>query len=348
MRTVKEIEDVVRRWVEKDGCHLPGFAGAYMLGGIIQLPKNSRFPDYRDVDLIIVSTGGRRPQEENLELNLDGLILEVGFWGMEEHRSAEALLADPMIGPNFAATEILADPQEVLRPLQSAISQSFAERKWVQARCESEKKKTLGFLDQMNRASSSIEVLTHLWDTLNYLSGTLALAALKTPTHRRSLTLMKQILLEQNEPELHEDALRVWGAAAMDRQQVESLLQDAARCFDRAVEVQQTPTPLSFKLKPHLRPYFVEASREMIIEGNHREATFWILGCMAIGCITLLIDSPIEEQQSWQSIWQDALSEFDLDEPSSWSARCQAAEELSGWIFQVSDRIVVENGGIIG
>ncbi len=100
MRTVQEIEKLVSNWVEQTGSQTPGFIGAYLLGGIIQMPKDAPFPDYRDVDLIIVSAGGKRPQEENLEVNLDGVMLEVGTWGIEEHASAKAILANPMIGVN--------------------------------------------------------------------------------------------------------------------------------------------------------------------------------------------------------------------------------------------------------
>ena len=70
MRTVGETVDVVRTWVEEDGCQIPGFGGAYLYGGITQMPVDAPFPDFRDVDLIVVSTDGTRPSEENLELDL--------------------------------------------------------------------------------------------------------------------------------------------------------------------------------------------------------------------------------------------------------------------------------------
>jgi hypothetical protein len=347
MRTVGEIIEVVTHWVDKDGSQLPGFVGAYLFGGISQLPKDARFPDYRDIDLVIVSTEGKRPQEENLELNLDGLMLEVGIWGIEEHRSAEALLPNPVLAPNFAATTILADPHDMLKRLQAGVAKSYAERKWVLARCETEKRQVRCFLDAMSQAQPGDEIMSHLWNLLNNLSGLLALASLRKPTHRRSLTLMKEILFEHGESKLHEDALQVWGAARMNRDRVESLLCDTARIFDRALEVQRTPTPFVFKLKPHLRPYFIEASHEIIEEGNHREATFWILAGLAVGYFTLLIDAPDEEKPSWQSIWDSTIKEFDMDQPSSWSIRLRAAKELSDSVFQVADRIIAGNRRII-
>lgn len=302
MRTVGEIIETVSRWVEKDGRQIQGFVGAYLFGGVCQLPHDAQFPDYRDVDLIVVSTAGTRPPAENLELDLDGIMLEVGICGIDEHRSAEALLANPIFAPNFAATTILADPQNFLAPLQAVVAGAYTEQKWVFARCKTEKMRVLGCLEAMQAAQSETETLNHLWDFMNNLSGVLALASLEKPTYRRTLALMKEILIEQGHWQLHEEALQVWGAANMTREQVDSLLVKTATIFDRALEVRRTPTPFSYKLKPHLRPYFIEGSREMIEAGDHREATFWILAGLGTGYVTLLIDAPDEEKQSWQPI----------------------------------------------
>ncbi len=134
----------------------------------------------------------------------------------------------------------------------------------------------------------------------------------------------------------------------MNKAQVEALLRETARFFDRTLEVHQNPTPFSFKLKPHLRPYFIEASREIIDEGDHREATYWILAGMSIGYFALRIDASNEEMLSWQSIWDGAMQDFGFDQRGSWPSRYQSAKALSDRVFQVADKIIADNSDIIG
>lgn len=117
------------------------------------------FPAYRDVDLIAISTDEALSNAANLELDLDGIMLEVGFFGIERFLSAEAMLADPEFAPNLADTIILADPQGILEPLQVAVASSFTKRDTVIARCESEKQRVLGSLGALRSVQAADEII---------------------------------------------------------------------------------------------------------------------------------------------------------------------------------------------
>ena len=136
MRTVQEVIRLAQEWVTGYSSQVPGFAGAYFFGGITQLPLDAFFPAYRDVDIVIVTTEGKRPFEENLEIDYCGLMLEVGFLGTEEHRSPEAILSDPELAPNLVSSPLLADPLNLLRPLQESTIERYAQEQWVRARCD--------------------------------------------------------------------------------------------------------------------------------------------------------------------------------------------------------------------
>ncbi|NJN84860.1 MAG: hypothetical protein HC802_22950 [Caldilineaceae bacterium] len=133
----------------------------------------------------------------------------------------------------------------------------------------------------------------------------------------------------------------------MNRQRVEVILRQAAAAFDLALEVKQNPSPLDFKLHRHLRPYFVEASQEMIDEGNHREAMFWIMGAYAIAHNAISIDAPPEEQAIHQARWSAILDEMGLDTPESSEVRQRQAQEFSGRISALADTIVASNPDIV-
>lgn len=344
--TVGVVTERVRRWVEEEGSRFPGFLGAYLFGGITQLPPDEPFPDYRDVDVIFVSTEGTRDQTENIEMSLDGTMIEVGIWGQDAHASAETILSNPILGPNFAATTILADPIGILEPLRAAVAAAFPEYRWTLARCETERLRLMEHLESIRMAGSVSDKFGSLWYFTNYVSGLLALASLQKPTHRRTLTLLKEILLPQGETELYEDALRVWGAATMSRDRVNALILETAQLYDEAVAVYRTPTPFSFKLKQHLKPYFIDASREIFEEGNHREATFWLALGFAVPYNTILLDGSEAQKQLWQPRWEALLQDFDLDNPEKWPARVADARAVADRTLQVTERILATNPSI--
>ena len=82
----------------------------------------------------------------------------------------------------------------------------------------------------------------------------------------------------------------------MSRADVEAMLDQSVIAFDRSVEVYHTPTPYGFTIRPHLRPYLAEATQEMIDEGNHREAMFWISALAGESYLVLQNDAPDGEK----------------------------------------------------
>ena len=346
MKTVAEITALVKEWALTQSGGIPGFMGAYLFGGITELPGDAFFPDYRDVDLIVVTQGKSRPQEENLEVDFQGVMLEVGFMGLERHSSAEILASDPSIAPNFIHTQILADPAHFLGPLQAAVIALYPQRKTVIARCNMEKERLLNTLESFRQAGSVDGAWISLWELLNNVSGLLALADLRKPTHRRSLTLLKDILSAQGRLDLHEEALEIWGVVQMSRQRVQALLEEAGQLFDRALLVKRSPSPFDFKLRPHLRPYFIAASQEMIDEGNPREATFWMLVGYIIASLALMKDAPEQEKAAVARAYQSLAEEVGIGSPAARLARYQMAENYCGKIITLAYRILDQNPSI--
>ena len=337
-RTVQATVELVRRWVAEQGCHYPGFVGAYLWAGITALPPDAMFPAYRDVDVVIVSTEGGH--DETIEVAYEGLMLEIIIRQADAHLDVEATLASPSSAPNIAATTILVDHDGILSRFQAAVRERYAEPRWIRARVEAEKKDALAFLDAMRAVSIPTDGINHLWLLLNALSGMLAVACLGRPTTRRTLALMHEVLHQTGHADLHEQALAVWGSDRMTRDDVVALLARTTLAFDRAAEVYRTPTPMGFTLQAHLRPYLVEASHEMIDEGLHREATFWIQAVAGESYLTLAHDAPEAEKPLFvahERLMLDALGYTTL---AAWNGRIAAAHALSCALFAVADAIV--------
>jgi hypothetical protein len=257
-------------------------------------------------------------------------MLEVISIDPKDHQDAEAILANPSHGPNMATTQILADPMGILTPLQWKVAAEYGRRRWVEARCEKEKESAEKHLAAMRAASTPQERLDAVWAFVSALSGLLAVAQLKRPTTRRTLTLLREMLEAQGRPDLHEEALAVFGSAQMSRDDVQAMLDRSVAAFDRSVEVYKTPTPYRFTIRAHLRPYLSEATQEMVNEGNHREAVFWIAALAGESYLVLQNDSPEDEKPRFAAQLQAMHAALGYADSSDeeWAERlvvCQAA-----------------------
>jgi hypothetical protein len=178
---------------------------------------------------------------------------------------------------------------------------------------------------EMERVEGHFEKSLALWNTCSGLTGLVALARLRPPTHRRSLALCKQILTEQQRSDLHERVLRLWGSAHLSRQEVEALLKGALEVFDLAVAIHKTPIPFGFKLHSHLRPYFQEGAQEMISEGSHREATFWIALPITVGFLAAMADGSEADQQRVGARYQQFVAAHQMESPTKITERVDFA-----------------------
>jgi hypothetical protein len=333
---VREVVAIVRQWVDQHARHWPDFAGAYLWGGITALPSEAPFPLYRDVDVVVVLATDTPADEQ--EVFFGGLSLEIITKSLAEHHDAPAVLANPSAGPNVATTQILADPTGTLGNLQRAVAADYGRRRWVVARCAAEQAAAADGLGAMRRATTPAGRLDAVRDVLMALSGLLAVAELKRPTTRRTLALLRELLVAHGRADLQETALAVMGAAALDVAAVERLLAQTMATFDRAAAVNRTPIPYGFAIQPHLRPYYLEGTREMIDQGLHREAVFWI-ACLDTAYFVLENDAPAAEKAGFAAQLRELYDSLGYTSAAAWGQRVAAAEGLAAEIYQLADAI---------
>jgi hypothetical protein len=340
---VGEVIEIVREWVDLHARHLPGFAGAYLWAGITALPPDALFPLYRDVDVVVVLPEGT--QDDTVEVFYRGIMLEVISIDLKAHQDAEAILASPSHGPNMATTQVLADPTGIITPLHRKVAAEYGRRRWIEARCEREKALADKHLAAMREASTPVQRLDAVWAYLSALSGLLAVAQLKRPTTRRTLALLREMLEAQGRLDLHEAALTLFGSAQMGRADVQAMLDRSVVAFDRSVEVYKTPTPYGFTIRPHLRSYLSAATQEMIDEGNHREAMFWIAALAGESYLVLQNDASDDEKPAFAAQLQAMHAALGYAHPSAeaWAERVASAERLAREIYGIADALVALN-----
>jgi hypothetical protein len=149
-----------------------------------------------------------------------------------------------------------------------------------------------------------------------------------------------ELLNEQGRSDLHEAVLTLWGSAHMSRADVQALLEQSVVAFDRSVEVYHTPTPFGFTIRAHLRPYLAEATQEMIDEGHHREATFWIMTLVTESYLVLQNDAPDAEKPLFAAQVQAMLAALGYTSAERWAERVAAAERVTQEICSIADALV--------
>lgn len=345
---VAEVSAIAREWVEQYGSRLPGYCAAHLMGSVPALPKTAAFPPYRDVDIAIISSEGKKDDEHNVEVSYRGVIIECGFYGTDEYASAEVLLANPGLAPHLAVDSVLHDPHGLLRAVQPLVAHGYRRRHWVLARCEVEKRDALDLLQKLGHAAATDEYLGVLYPLVAQpLCGLIAVAHLCAPTHRRCLGMTHDLLHQAGRPELHEALLDLLGYTTLTRTQVESWLQPLSTAFDRAVAVKRSPSPYGFKVHAHIRPYFVEGARELIEEGLHREAMWWLVSGFYVCNAVIQNDGDAGEKGYFEDVYRAMLGSLATETPSERQARTLRARRLAGEMFALADKTVAAHPLVI-
>jgi hypothetical protein len=337
-----QVKRIMKEWVDTSGCKTPGFLGAHLMGALVYMPDEAPFPPYRDTDLCLVVTQGT--QEEPLELVYQGLILEVGLYNTEKYSSPETVLGDAGLAPNLAVPSTLSDPTGWLASLQTSVEAEYARRKWVQARCDQEKKAVDESFTWLPHITVPHQALCALAGSFGVgLAGLVAAACLKPPTHRRAFVLMRELLEPEGFGPLQEELLEIFGFAHLAPAQVKRWAADLAETFDRAVQVVRTPGGLNFKLQPHIRPYLVDASLEMIASGDHREAAGWAAVFLCTANDAIQADGLPEEKAYFRAKVDRLLAEVGWEDMRTYPARLQHARELADRVNAAADTLVACN-----
>ncbi|WP_028585437.1 hypothetical protein [Desulfogranum mediterraneum] len=296
-RTVNEVVGLAREWVEKNYLGTKGFVGAHLVGSINHTPGEALFPLYRDVDIAIVLEG--IDYQEIREVSHQGYILECILSGAGRYDGAKKILAEPGMACNLEVDSVLVDPTGKLEKLHREVALDYNKRSFVRLRVEQAEKDAKENLEKMTGAANALEFVFYLGNFIMHCTAMTTLAHLEPPTHRRGLLNLKPMLLADGQEALYERYLQMFGSARLDAAAARLFVEEAAGAFDRALEIKKSPVPYEWKLDPCIRPYLVEGSLEMIEEGGHREAIFWIALFFMISNGVIQQDGNAEEKVNY-------------------------------------------------
>jgi hypothetical protein len=85
-----------------------------------------------------------------------------------------------------------------------------------------------------------------------------------------------------------------------------------------------------------VRPYIIAGAQEMIDQGYHREAMFWISGFLSFANNALQADAPAAEKPYFQAMLDRLAAEMCLSTPAALAARTHEATILADAIVAVA------------
>lgn len=333
---------IARQWVSEEAGNLPGFGGAFFHGSTNWLPDDAALPAASDVDVMVVLSDPHPPLKPG-KFRYRDVLLEISYLSSDELRSPEEILGLSHLAGSFAAASVIADPSGHLARLHAAVSSQYAQRRWVLKRCAHARDKILANLQSIRESDHFHDQVTAWLFGTGVTTHVLLVAGLRNPTVRTRYPAVRRLLADYARSDFYEPLLDLLGCAGLTPDEVECHLDAMTDAFDAAKLVIKTPVFFASDISDVSRPIAIDASREMIAAGNHREAVFWIVATYA-RCLKILHnDAAADLTERHIPGFQSMLADLGI---SSFADLQRCAERTRGFlprVWSVAESIVAAN-----
>jgi hypothetical protein len=189
----------------------------------------------------------------------------------------EKVLVDFQLANAFRTRTIIADPTGTLGELTAYVEARFASRPAVLERCAQAHNAVSRWLRGMTQATELHDRVTACVFASGATAHIILVAGLWNPTVRRRYANCSRLLESYGEQAVRERLLRTLGAVEVTAAQAANHLAEAGEAFDFACSILTSPYRFASDITRHARPIAIGGSLEMIEEGRHREAMYWLV-----------------------------------------------------------------------
>lgn len=332
-------------WVMRHAAPQVWFRGAFVSGSTVGLPADTEMPAGSDVDVMVVTSQVVPPPKLG-KLVYGGALLEITYLPWRQIASLREVLASYHLAGGFRVDTIIADPSGDLHRLQAEVSRHFAERVWVRRRCEDARRKAEQGLRSIDPAAPWPDQVTAWLFGTGVTTHILLVVALRNPTVRRRYLAAREVLVEYNHADLYPELLRLLGCAEWTPQRVEHHLLALVHTFDAAAAAVRTPLFFSSDITPQARPIAIDASRNLIRAGHHREAVFWIVATFARCQKIMAADAPRDVQRAHAAAFAEVLADLGITSTDDLLTRATAAIEFLPAVWVTAEAILSANPAV--
>ena len=343
---VRQAKDVARQWALDEGSRLTGFCGAYLAGSVTTLRDGASVPATSDVDITVVLTDP--PPEKPGKFIYRDLLLEVSYMAWDQLQSVELILGDSQMAGSICAALILADPTGRLARIKVDVARQYASGKWVRRRCQQAHDMVLDRLRSVNEAASWHDQVTSWLFGTSLTAHLLTVADLRPPTVRRRYVVARELLTARGQLAFYQQMLGLLGCADWRRDQAEGHLAAVAAAFDTAKTLSKTPYRFAADISDSARPIALGGSRELIEQGYHREAVFWLVATYSRCQWIFHHDALASVRERFRPGYQRLLGDLAIGSFADLQNRCEQVEQFLPRVCEMAESIMAANPQIEG
>ncbi|MBV9180525.1 MAG: hypothetical protein JO356_04375 [Acidobacteria bacterium] len=336
---IKQAREIARLWMSQEASRIPGFWAAYTAGSSNWLPEDRELSPYSDVDIMVVLTDSvaaiRRAKFSYCEV-----LLESSYLKSEQLRSRNEVLSDYHLAPSLSTTRTMFDPHGRLAPLLAAVSRDYRNPYWIRRRYANAREKLLRFIRSINERAALEDQIIGCLFAAGVTTHILLVASLENPTVRMRYVAVRELLAKHGLAEFHEVLLELLGAARISRERAGKHLQALTEIFDTAKTLITSPFPFASDLSDCARPLAIDANRELIEGGHHREAIFWLAVTYSRCLKVLACDAPRSKRRKFLNGYQELIEDLGLSTAAAVARRAQQIERLLPRICELAEKII--------
>lgn len=335
-------KSAARDWVKQCASEDSSFLGAYFSGSTIDKPDEAEMGRFSDVDVMVVTSLGTPPSKLGKFL-YKGALLEVTYIAQNQLASAEEVLTSYHLANALKKDTVIADPTGFLHALQAEVSRHFAERAWVRRRCMNAMEKVKDGLRHVGAPAPFYDQVTSWLFPTGVMTHVLLVAALQNPTVRLRYAAARALLEAYGRADFYEELINLLGCEQLSPRRLEKHLDELAITFDLASGAAKTPFFFSSDITSAAWPIAIDASREMIHSGSHREAVFWMVATFARCHKILAADAPPDVQRMRMPAFLAMLADLGIESPADLIRRAEEAESLLPALETVAEEILLQS-----
>ncbi|MHB0877115.1 MAG: hypothetical protein ACYC5O_13850, partial [Anaerolineae bacterium] len=296
-------------------------------------------PATSDLDVNVIVAGPNAPDKRTKFVYRD-VLLEISYLPGDLFRSPEAVLGHYHLAGGLSTASIIVDPSGQLAALQATVSRDYAKRQWVRRRCQHASDRVLAQLEALSESDPwTDQVIGWLFAT-GVTTHVLLAAGLRNPTVRRRYVATRELLADYGRLDSYELLLELLGCARMSRTRVEEHLAAMTEVFDAAAAVIRSPFPFASDISPLARPIAIDGSREMIEQGYHREAIFWIAVTYGRCQQVLSVDAPPEVADRFAAGYRALLADLGITSFAGLQRRGEQVREHLPQVWALAEAIM--------
>jgi hypothetical protein len=336
---VGEAKIIARNLVAAHMTLVPGYHGAWFAGSVNALADDTLLPETSDIDVMVLLATSNPPVKPG-KFRYQSVLIEISYVSLDEMRTPDQVLSHYHLAGSIHGGWIIADPQGHLTWLQDAVSRDFARRAWIERRCEHARDTVLARIDAVLETRPFEEQVMSWLFAAGGVPHILLVAGLRNPTVRKRYIAVRELLVASGHESIYGDILSLLDPLEMTADRAAYHLAVLGEAFDEAACVVATPFPFASDISPDARSLAIEGSRELIENGDHREAIFWIAATFARCQMVLHADARVESAHRWDSAFRELVADLGIRSFDDLQRRGEDIQAALPGVWAVAEEIM--------